>query len=53
MKHEHEQHERDPRTVVRKSVTIGRAPDEVFHAFTVVAFAAHYTGVSVLTHSLG
>ena len=26
---------------------------EVFHALTVVAFAAHYTGVSVLTHSLG
>ena len=25
---------------------------EVFHAFTVVAFAAHYTGVSVLTHTL-
>ena len=26
---------------------------EVFHAFTVVAFAAHYTGVTVLTHSVG
>ncbi len=25
---------------------------EVFHAFTVVAFAAHYAGVSVLTHTL-
>ena len=25
---------------------------EVFHAFTVVAFAAHYTGVSVLTHTM-
>ncbi|GAA1928671.1 PAQR family membrane homeostasis protein TrhA [Nocardioides marmoribigeumensis] len=25
---------------------------EVFHAFTVVAFAAHYTGVTVLTHTL-
>jgi hemolysin III len=25
---------------------------EVFHALTVVAFAAHYTGVSVLTHTL-
>jgi hemolysin III len=25
---------------------------EVFHAFTVVAFAAHYTGVSVLTHTV-
>lgn len=24
---------------------------EVFHAFTVVAFAAHYTGVSVLIHA--
>ena len=25
---------------------------EVFHAFTVVAFAAHYTGVTVLTHTV-
>ena len=25
---------------------------EVFHAFTVAAFAAHYTGISVLTHAL-
>ena len=25
---------------------------EVFHAFTVVAFAAHYTGVSVITYAL-
>ena len=25
---------------------------EVFHLFTVVAFAAHYAGVSIATHSL-
>lgn len=25
---------------------------EVFHAFTIVAFAAHYTGVTVLTHTV-
>lgn len=26
---------------------------EVFHAFTIAAFAAHYTGVSVMTSALG
>ena len=25
---------------------------EVFHTFTVVAFAAHYAGVSIATYSL-